>query len=203
MDPFSVLVLAISLGMDAFSVSLCGGLAISAADASRRRLGSALRAGICFGGFQALMPLLGWLGGQGFRRVISAFDHWVAFGLLLLVGGKMIYEAAKGTDACEPMDLTDPRLLLGLGVATSIDALAVGVSFALLAVDIALPVTVIGVVAAAMSVAGVYLGSMVNGLRPTRIQFVGGLVLVGIGVRILATDLAGNVAAALQTHLPI
>lgn len=179
MDPLSTLILAIGLGMDSFTVSVCGGMAMQPV-----RLRHALRVGLFFGGFQALMPVLGWLGGLGFRQIISRYDHWVAFGLLAFIGGKMIYEARQGSE-CTPLDMTSIPLLFTLSIATSIDALAVGLSFALLGAAIAAPVTVIGLVTAAMSVAGVYLGRRCGDLFQSKVQIAGGLILIGIGLRIV------------------
>ncbi|MBC7235524.1 MAG: manganese efflux pump [Chloroflexi bacterium] len=192
MDPFSILVLAIGLGMDSFTVSVCGGMTMQPV-----RMRHALRVALFFGGFQALMPLLGWLGGLGFRQLITSYDHWVAFGLLALIGGKMIYEALKEGDTCEPLDVTRVPLLFTLAVATSIDALAVGLSFAFLDVAIALPLAAIGTITGAMSLVGVYLGKSCGALLQSKVQTIGGLILIGIGCKILIQDLiaGGDVIA--------
>ncbi len=187
MDPISLLILAVGLGMDAFTVALCGGMTMHPV-----RLRYAARVAFFFGGFQALMPVLGWLGGVGFRDLIARYDHWVAFGLLAFIGGKMVYSALKDGEACQPLDVTSVPLLFTLAVATSIDALAVGLSFAFLGLRIGVPITVIGLMAAAMSLSGVYLGKRCGALFQSRVQTVGGLILIGIGLKILVQDLAGG-----------
>jgi manganese efflux pump family protein len=193
--PFSTLILALGLGMDSFTVSVCGGMSMQPV-----RLRHALRVGLFFGGFQALMPVLGWLGGLGFRHLISRYDHWVAFALLAFIGGKMIHEALRGA-TCTPLDVTRIPLLFTLAVATSIDALAVGLSFALLGAAIATPVMVIGLVTATMSVAGVYLGRRCGDLLQSKVQTIGGLILIGIGARILLQDLLGGYTETLLRTL--
>jgi putative Mn2+ efflux pump MntP len=184
MDPITVIMLSVGLAMDAFTVSLCTGMAM---DPLRVRL--AVRMAASFGFFQAGMPVLGWLGGLGLVRFISSYDHWVAFGLLAIVGGKMIYEAGKGEEACRVIDAGNLWVLLVLSVATSIDALAVGFSFALLEMRILGPVITIGVITAALSLAGVILGRRCSTLFRDRVQIVGGLILIGIGVRIVIEHL--------------
>jgi putative Mn2+ efflux pump MntP len=145
-----------------------------------------------FGGFQALMPVLGWLAGQELRPLIQGVDHWVAFGVLSLVGAKMIYEAFS---LAEEERLTAPPgivLLLTLAIATSLDALAVGLSLAVLRVEIALPALVIGVVTFVMTLLGVSLGRRFGHLFESKIEAAGGVVLILIGVKILWEHLAGQ-----------
>ena len=139
-----------------------------------------------FGMFQAFMPIIGWLAGRGLYSVISRWDHWVAFGLLTFVGGKAIHAAlTKDDDEAIREDPTRGLNLLVLSVATSIDALAVGLSFAALQVVIWIPVVVIGVVAAAFTVAGMLLGCRLGQRFGKRMEMAGGLVLIGIGIQIV------------------
>ncbi len=165
--------------MDAFAVSIAKGIS-----AGRVRVGQALSAGLWFGGFQALMPLLGYFLGRSFASVIGAWDHWVAWALLTLIGGNMVREALWGNHEHVSADFSVPAML-PLAIATSIDALAVGVSLACLQISVWMPVTVIGFVTAAFSVAGVCLGN-VFGLRfRSRAGLTGGVVLMLIGLNIL------------------
>jgi putative Mn2+ efflux pump MntP len=182
MNTFTLLAIAVGLSMDAFAVAVASG-----AVARRLHLPHALRLAFLFGGFQALMPVLGWLAGWGFKDLISGVDHWVAFVLLAFIGGKMMYESFQLDD-----DNTSNRLqnaswltLLTLAVATSIDALAVGLSFSVLDVRIAVPAVVIGVVTFFISFFGVYLGSKVGHFLERKAAFIGGLILLGIGAKIL------------------
>jgi putative Mn2+ efflux pump MntP len=187
---FTVVLIALGLAMDAFAVSVSCGLAFR-----RREHVGALRIALSFGLFQAAMPILGWLAGLGVRSIIEGFDHWVAFGLLVLVGGHMIREAVHG--GSEEADFSPPGhlALVALSIATSIDALAVGLSLSLLKVAIRGPVVVIGVVTFAMSFLGVILGHEMKGLLRGRgrrtIQVLGGIVLIAIGVRILLRHTTG------------
>jgi len=171
--------------MDCFTVCICTGMVMQ-----RQDVLYALRMASLFGLFQAAMPVAGWFGGLAFRHLITEFDHWVAFGLLAFIGGKMVYEALKGGEECEARPA---RLgwgaLLTLSVATSIDALAVGLSFSFLNVAIAAPAIIIGVVTAVISLAGVALGRRAGDLLHDRVQLVGGLILIGIGVKIVVEHL--------------
>jgi len=183
MDPITLLLIAVGLSMDAFSVAICSGMASQGV-----KLSYAVRIAAFFGGFQALMPLLGWLGGIGLRDIISGFDHWVALALLGFIGGKMIVESLKAECPTDPAPLKLGALLV-LSVATSIDALAVGLSFSLLQVSITVPIIVIGVVTYIFSLVGVYIGKRVGCLFQSRVQLIGGIILVGIGMRIVAEHL--------------
>lgn len=141
--------------------------------------------GLWFGGFQFAMPLAGWLLGSSVARYIEAVDHWIAFGLLVLIGGRMVWEALRGgEEAAGAADLSAGRLCV-LAVATSIDALAVGVSMAFMQVDILASAALIGVVAFFLSLAGGLLGRRLGGLLQKWAQAAGGLALMGIGVKIL------------------
>lgn len=182
MDWLTLFGIAVALAMDAFAVALGTGLTLE------RLTGRHLfRLGFHFGLFQALMPILGWAAGMSVQRWISAYDHWVAFGLLALIGGKMIREAFAGEEKEE--DAADPTRgwsLVMLSVATSIDALAVGLSLAMLGVSIWVPAAVIGGVCAVLTVTGMLLGRRIGGIWGQRVEVLGGLVLVVIGLKILA-----------------
>ncbi len=185
MDFAAVLFIAVGLAMDAFSVSVCSGMCFR-----QMRLEGALRMAGFFGAFQAGMPVIGWLGGTLLAERIAAFDHWVAFGLLAAIGGKMIVEAVRrGPDECPP-DPLQLGMLLVLSVATSIDALAVGISLAVLDTAIASPVAVIGIVTFGLSLAGVFLGKRCGDIFHGRVEIVGGVILLGIGLRILLSHLS-------------
>jgi putative Mn2+ efflux pump MntP len=185
MSFWTILLIAVSLSMDAFAVSVAHGCRIK-----RPTTYDVLRPGIWFGGFQMLMPVLGWLGGVALRSYIDGVDHWIAFGLLAFVGGKMIIEAFRKDDetACEIERRSNKEMLM-LAVATSIDALAVGLSLAFLKVGIWVPVIIIGVVTFAVSSGGVLLGNGVGRLLKDKAEIAGGLVLLGIGIRILVQGL--------------
>ena len=181
MDTITLLGIAVALAMDAFAVALATGLALSVMNG--RHL---FRLGFHFGLFQALMPVIGWLAGMTIQRWIADYDHWIAFALLAFVGGKMIYEAFfdHDQDALE-RDPTRGWSLVMLSVATSIDALAVGLSLALLSVSVWVPSLVIGLTAGVLTVIGMLLGRRINGIWGKRVEVFGGLVLCGIGVKIL------------------
>ncbi|OFZ77163.1 MAG: hypothetical protein A3K03_05575, partial [Bdellovibrionales bacterium RIFOXYD1_FULL_44_7] len=170
----TLLVIALGLSMDAFAVAIADGAAARSLNIKR-----ALRLAFFFGLFQALMPIVGWLAGYGFRNLIMNVDHWVAFGLLALVGGKMIYESLK-LDDNENNILNQQRLvvLLSLSIATSIDALAVGLSFSFLRIDIPFPAIVIGIVTFLVSFFGVYLGTKVGHFFEKKIAMIGGITLL-------------------------
>lgn len=172
--------------MDAFAVSLCQGL-------SMRRLNLKHGAIIAafFGGFQALMPLLGWLLAKQFAHYIDNYDHWIAFALLVFIGGKMIVEALKvdEEDCGCPEEKLDLKELFMLAIATSIDALAVGISFAFLRVDILPSVALIGATTFLLSFIGVALGNRFGNRYKNKAEIVGGVVLILIGVKILLQHL--------------
>lgn len=184
MTTWTLLLIALGLSADAFAVALGKGLSLR-----RLRLGQAWAIALTFGGFQALMPVIGWLLGATLADRITAVDHWIAFGLLAAIGAKMLWEALHGDDDVEPASGLEVRELLVLGVATSIDALAVGVSLAFLEADLGIAALTIGVVTALVSFAGVVIGHRV-GLRLRRpAEIAGGVVLIAIGVKILVEHL--------------
>jgi putative Mn2+ efflux pump MntP len=175
--------MGVGLAMDAFAVSICKGLAMRKVNKKQ-----ALVIGLFFGGFQALMPFIGWLLGSQFEKYITSVDHWIAFVLLAFIGGKMMAEAIK-PDEDEVIEPLDPPLdlkeMLVLAVATSIDALAVGVTFAFLSYPIIEAITIIGVVTFIISIAGVYVGNFFGSKYKNKAEFAGGLILVLLGVKIL------------------
>jgi len=186
MDIWTILLIALGLAMDAFAVSLGAGTS-ELANNKRARF----RLAFHFGWFQAMMPVIGWLAGQTVAQYISAFDHWVAFALLAAIGGKMIYEALGERDEeAQRKDPTKGASLVVLSVATSIDALAVGLSLALLGTAIWYPALVIGIVALVFTAVGLHLGRRFGALLGRRMEIVGGLILVAIGLRILIDHLA-------------
>ena len=175
-------VIAVGLSMDAFAVSICKGLATG--DVRPRH---AVTAGVYFGGFQAMMPLIGYLLGVNFQSMIVSFDHWIAFVLLGIIGINMVKESREEEEALD-CDFCF-KAMLPLAVATSIDALAVGVSFAFLQVAIVPAVCFIGITTFAFSAVGVKLGSVFGEKYSSRAELVGGLVLIAMGTKILLEHL--------------
>lgn len=186
MSLVELVLIAVSLSMDAFAVAICKGLSIE-----RLRPRDAVKVGLYFGVFQAGMPLLGYLLGTAFAQLVASIDHWIAFALLALIGGNMIHEALEKDD-CGCKD-RDPELgfraMLPLAVATSIDALAVGVSFAFLQVRILPAVSLIGLITFALSCGGVYVGRFFGGRFKSKAELLGGAVLILMGVKILLEHL--------------
>lgn len=180
--------IGVGLSMDAFAVSICKGLGMK-----RLNMEQALVIGLFFGGFQALMPLIGWALGTQLADFITPIDHWIAFILLALIGGKMLFDAFRGDDEGEAGEPKDTRLdlkeLLMLAIATSIDALAVGITFAFLGVNIVWAIAVIGVTTFALSVVGVAVGHAFGARYEKGATIVGGIVLILIGFKILLEHL--------------
>ena len=175
---------AVGLSMDAFAVALCKGLKMP-----RLSWKHAFIIGVFFGGFQGLMPLLGWVLGTQFERLIQSVDHWIVFALLAFIGGKMIWEALRDDgEACDDGAL-GLRELIVLAIATSIDALAVGISFAFLDVKIVPAVLLIGAVTFVLCVLGVCIGNKFGAKYKKRAELTGGAILVLIGVKILLEHL--------------
>lgn len=184
MDIITILIIATGLAMDAFAVSISSGLTIK-----RLRIRHALLIASFFGIFQGVMPLLGWVAGIGLSDYIASIDHWLAFILLTVIGVKMIYEATRLDEASEEKDPLKIYVLFILAIATSIDALAVGLSFAFLNVTVVYPAIVIGVVTFAFSLFGVFIGKRFGHFFEGRIEVAGGLILIAIGVKILVEHL--------------
>ena len=184
-----LLLLAIGLSMDAFAVSVCKGLCMK-----RLNLRQATVVALFFGGFQGLMPLLGWALGTQFEQFITPVDHWIAFVLLALIGGKMLWDAFHEDDeelSCPADGKLDLRELVMLAIATSIDALAVGITFAFLGVNIWVAITIIGVTTFVLSLVGVVVGNQFGSRFEKPVTIAGGIVLILIGLKILIEHLAG------------
>lgn len=184
-----IFLIAVSLALDAFAVSVSSGISIPGFGGRQ-----AVKMGLWFGGFQFAMPLIGWFLGSSVSQYIEAVDHWVAFALLAIIGGRMVWGALRqgaGEEDEAPADLSAKRLCL-LAIATSIDALAVGVSMAFMRVDILISAIIIGVVAFVLSVVGGLVGKRLGALFQRRAELVGGLVLVSIGVKILVEHTLGG-----------
>lgn len=182
MGIWELFVLAVGLSMDAFAVSICKGLSLGKIKVKHMSI-----AGIWFGGFQALMPLIGYFLGSLFADMITKYDHWIAFILLLFIGGNMIKEALGDEEHVDAS--MDVKSMFLLAVATSIDALAVGVTFAFLNVAIVPAVSFIGVVTFVCSAAGVKIGSIFGTKYSKKAEFFGGVVLILIGIKILVEGL--------------
>ena len=178
-----LLLIAIGLSMDAFSVSICKGLTTK-----KFSWRMALVCGLWFGFFQALMPIIGYFLGAQFQEMIEAYDHWIAFGLLFLIGANMIREAVWGKEESQDGSLGFKTMLL-LAIATSIDALAVGVSFACIRVKLWSSVIVIGLTTFAFSVLGVKIGNVFGSKYEKSAEIIGGIMLILIGLKILLEHL--------------
>ena len=186
MSFFELFSLAVGLSMDAFAVSICKGLSVS-----RVRPKHMLICGLYFGGFQMLMPLIGYLLGVNFRSMIASVDHWIALVLLSLIGANMLRESFS-RDKDENVDASfGVKTMLLMAVATSIDALAVGVTFAFLEVNIVPAVSFIGITTFAFSAAGVLIGNIFGTKWKNKAEFAGGAILILIGLKILIEHLAG------------
>lgn len=183
MSLFELILLAVGLSMDAFAVSVCKGLS-----GRSLRPRHAVITGAYFGGFQALMPLIGWLLGRQFESLIKSIDHWIAFGLLTVIGANMIREAVFGADE-EQNDSFSPKTMLPLAIATSIDALAAGVTFAFLDVNIVTAVLIIGAATFTLSAAGVKAGNVFGARLKSKAEIAGGVILILLGIKILIEHL--------------
>ncbi len=185
MDAITLTGLALALAMDAFAVALGTGAVLS------RLTGRHLfRLGFHFGLFQALMPVIGWLAGLTIIQWVEAWDHWIAFSLLAIIGGRMIYEAFSDEENTDDRDPTKGLSLVLLSIATSIDALAVGFSLSVIGVSIWMPALVIGLVAGVLTIVGMLLGGRIGDRWGSRVEIFGGLVLIAIGVKILIEHLS-------------
>ena len=188
MSYFEIFMIGVGLSMDAFAVAICKGLAMPKLDKVQT-----LVIALFFGGFQALMPFIGWMLGKQFEAYITSFDHWVAFVLLAIIGGKMILDVIKGGDDEEETAVTESKLdikeLFMLAVATSIDALAVGISFAFLQVKIVSAITLIGCTTFCISAIGVFVGHKFGAKYEDKASLVGGVILILIGLKILLEHL--------------
>ena len=188
MSFIEILLIGVGLSMDAFAVSVCQGLSMT-----KIRWGHALTVGLYFGGFQALMPFIGWMLGSQFAARIQSFDHWVAFILLMLIGGNMLREALSGEedeaeDAAIGAGLDHKKLFL-MAIATSIDALAIGITFSFLDTAILPACGIIGTTTFCISVAGVAVGCWFGARYKKRAELTGGVILMLLGVKILLEHL--------------
>ena len=182
-----IFLIGVGLSMDAFAVSVCKGLGMKKIN----KLHTFVIA-LFFGGFQALMPFLGWLLGTRFEKYITSIDHWIAFFLLALIGGKMIYEVFRGGNEEENIEMDKPldiKELLILAIATSIDALAVGITFAFLDYPVLQSVIIIGITTFVISTAGVVIGNIFGSRYKSHAELAGGIILVLIGLKILLEHL--------------
>lgn len=185
MNLAELFIIAVGLSMDAFAVSVCKGLAMRKCTVKK-----ACIVGLYFGIFQAGMPLIGYVLGVQFKDVITSIDHWIAFVLLGIIGANMIREALGEEDECTTgNDALDVKTMVGLAVATSIDALAVGVTFAFLSVEIVPAVSFIGIVTFAISAAGVKIGNVFGGRYKSKAELAGGVILILMGTKILLDHL--------------
>ncbi len=190
MGLWEVFAVGLGLAMDAFSVAICKGLSMPKIDKKQTAI-----IALFFGGFQALMPFLGWALGKQFEQYITAVDHWIAFILLLIIGGKMILDVIKDRKECKECNekatanKLDLRELFAMAIATSIDALAMGVTFAFLKVNIASAVTVIGITTFILAVIGVLLGHKFGAKWKDKAALAGGIVLIALGTKILLEHL--------------
>ena len=186
MDFWSLILIALSLAMDCFAIALgisCSGRRISRA--------MALRVAAAFGIAQAIMPIIGWLAGRSLINIISSYDHWVVFGLLLAVGIHMIWESFHEEEAGEKLDLTRGWALISLALITSLDALATGLALAFQQVSVGVAAITIGAVTFIIVMAGFFIGGKVGALLGRWAGVLGGLILIGIGTRVLLEHLLG------------
>lgn len=186
MSVFEILLIGVGLSMDAFAVAICKGL-------NMRKVNKAqcFIIALFFGGFQALMPLVGWALGRQFEQYITAVDHWIAFVLLVFLGGKMVLDALKvqEEDVVEMDCKLDIKELFLMAIATSIDALAVGITFAFLNVIILPAITIIGCTTFLLSIAGVFIGNIFGSKYKHKAELLGGVILIFIGLKILLEHL--------------
>ncbi len=183
MDILELILIAIGLGIDAFAVSICKGISMS-----KMNWKKAIIIGLYFGIFQALMPVIGFILGKTFENLVTSIDHWIAFGLLLIIGIKMIIDAFK-EDNISVNDSINWKVMVILAIATSIDALAVGITFAFLQVNLLLAVSIIGIITFILCVIGTKIGNNFGNKFENKAEILGGIVLIFIGVKILLEHL--------------
>lgn len=183
MGLLEIILISIALAMDAFAVSVCKGLSMKKMNWKKAGI-----VGLYFGGFQALMPMIGFLLGASFESVVTSIDHWIAFVLLGIIGGKMVKEAfGENEENCN--DDTNFKTMVILAIATSIDALAVGITFAFLKVNVFLAVTLIGIITFVLSVLGVKIGNKFGDKYERKAELAGGCILILMGIKILIEHL--------------
>ncbi|MBQ3773277.1 MAG: manganese efflux pump [Pseudobutyrivibrio sp.] len=191
MSVLDIFLLGVGLSMDAFAVAICKGLAMKKVNKKQMIL-----IALFFGGFQALMPLVGWIVGSTFAKKIAAFDHWIAFVLLALIGGNMAIDAIKEWNQEDKVEIIDPPIdfkeLTLLAIATSIDALACGVTFSFYEnFNIIKAISIIGVTTFVISAGGVYVGNIFGDKYKAKAQLVGGIILIFLGIKILLEHTMG------------
>ena len=186
MSLFTIILIAIGLSMDSFAVSISNGLTIK-----NLKLKDEILIALSLSLFQALMPLLGWYLGTSIEQYIKEIDHWIAFGLLSFIGFKMIYESQIEEQQEEKTSIKFQTIIIQ-SLATSIDALAVGISFAVLVSNIVLPIIIIGIITFVFSILGLRIGKMLGNKFGKSVEIIGGLILIGIGVKILIEHLFIN-----------
>ena len=182
MGLWELFIIAVGLSMDAFAVSICKGLSVKKVQVKHY-----LIVGLYFGGFQAAMPLLGYILGSRFQNLVSNIDHWIAFALLVLIGANMIKESREQSEALD--NSFTVKTMIALAVATSIDALAVGITFAFLQVQIVPAVCFIGITTFVLSAVGLKIGNVFGTKYKSKAELAGGLVLVVMGIKILVEHL--------------
>ena len=183
MSIIELLLLSIGLGMDAFAVAICKGISMKKMD-----LKKTLIIGLYFGGFQAIMPVIGFFLGSTFENIITNYDHWIAFFLLLIIGGNMIKESfsKESENICDDVSF---KTMIVLAIATSIDALAVGITFSFLKVNIMLAITLIGIITFFLSIIGTKVGNKFGDKYENKSEFIGGIILILLGLKILLEHL--------------
>jgi putative Mn2+ efflux pump MntP len=185
MELFTIILIAIGLSFDTFAVSVSSGLILKKIDFL-----NATKIAITLAIFQAAMPLIGWLAGSEIKDYAADFDHWIAFGILGLLGGKMIYESFKNEPELRTFNPLDIRVMIGMAIATSIDALIVGFSFALLNYKIIISIGIIGVVTYIVAMLGMLFGKKIGARLGRRMEILGGVMLILIGLKILYEHLS-------------
>ena len=185
MGIIELILISIGLAMDAFAVSICKGIKMTS-----KKIWHIIVIALFFGGFQMIMPIIGWFLGSRFESYITSFDHWIAFFLLLIIGGKMIFESfKKESDDEKLVTIFEVKEILRCVIATSIDALAVGITFAFLKVNIVLASSLIGCITFVLAIIGILIGSVVGGKFKNKAELLGGTILILIGVKILLEHL--------------
>lgn len=185
MELFTIFLIAIGLSFDTFAVSISSGLILKKID-----FFNATKIALTLAVFQAVMPVIGWLAGSEIKNYAENFDHWIAFGILGLLGGKMIYESYKTNPEARTFNPLDIKVMIGMAIATSIDALIVGFSFGLLNFKILISVGIIGIVTYIVAMLGMLFGKKIGARMGQRMEILGGLMLIIIGIKILIEHLS-------------
>jgi len=191
MTGLEIWLLAIGLAMDCFAVSIASGIILK-----RTRWKPMLIMAFAFGFFQAIMPFIGWMCAKTFSHLIESVDHWIAFAILAFLGGRMILESFKEEECCKLFNPANPKVVLTMAIATSIDALAIGITLAFFSVNVWVATSTIGIITFAISLIGVFLGQQLGKILSGRAEMVGGVVLILIGLKILLQHL-GIITASL------